>query len=110
MRILGAIALLAACAGAQPYVVSGESLKLVGSQFVTTAALMDRGLDNKSITPEQYKKWRDFGERFQPAFDLAVKLWETARLSNDKRLERQAAEIILRLAEDLTAFYDAVSK
>lgn len=106
MRLLGALGLLAACAGAQPYVVSGESLKLVGSQFIMTATLMDAGLDKGTITPAQYKTWAAFGRKFRVSFELAVQLWETARAVNDHTLEQQAAEIITRLAGDLVAFYD----
>lgn len=97
-----------ACSSASPAVVSGESLRVVGDQFVTTANLMDQALDAHAITAEQYAGWRAFGQKFQVSYPLAVQAWKTARATNDAVLEGKIAGVVTTLVTELAEFYSLV--
>lgn len=96
---------LPSCSSAAPFVASGETLKFAGNQFVETAALMDQGLKAGTVTVEQYRAWKAFGEKFQIAYPPAVQLWKSSRVVNDAVLDKQVAGIITSLVTELAAFY-----
>jgi hypothetical protein len=86
-------------------VVTGESLKGVGNQFITVATTYKQGCDvTKSIPPAQCKSFRAFGEHFQKSFPLTVQLWEAARSANDKAMQDKIEEVIVDLATALSQF------
>ena len=95
-----------ACTTVSPFVATGESTRVLGEQFLSTAKLMDAGLQSGTVTAEQYRAWRVFGLKFQAAYGLAVDLWKAARAARDNALEAQAAEILASLAVDLGRFFD----
>ncbi len=97
------------CTAHDRFVATGDSLALLGQQFAATAAMMDQGLDRGAVSVEQYRAWRDFGEKFKPSYSLAVELWKIARRAQDAKLEAQAAEVLAQLSIDLARFYDAVA-
>ncbi len=108
-RVLPVFAIVAAmvlanCAAHQPLIVSGESLAQLGNTFVATAAAMDKALDDKVVTQDQYDKWATFGKKFQMSFPLAVRLWRVAKDSQDATLEQQAVAMVASMAADLAEF------
>lgn len=107
---VAALALIFSCTSLTPYVVTGESLKSLGAQFVAASALWDQALDTGVITHEQYQAWKDFIPKFQGAYRPAVDLWDTARKVNDAVLEKKAADVIAALAVELLALYETVQK
>ena len=48
----------------------------VATQFLRVGALYDKLLDDKIITPEQYRAWATFAVHFKRAYPEIVKLWE----------------------------------
>jgi hypothetical protein len=101
---LSALLLLSCTTTVTPWVASGRSLDVLGEQFLATASAFDKGLEAGKVTPEQYKAWRIFGERFQTAYGPAVGLWQAARRVNDTALERDTVAIVARLAVELGGF------
>ena len=96
------------CTASQALVVTGESLRVLGDEFVTCAASMDAALDAGRITPAQYRDWAHFGVKFKQTYPLGVQLWEAAHHTEDAALERQAAGVVSTLAVELGAFYSMV--
>jgi len=107
-RVVALVAVLglvgASCAAATPWVASGQSLKVVGNTFVSTAAAFDAGLAAGSITPEQYRAWASFGRKFQAAWPLALDLWESSIKVNDAALQGKAEAILSTLMAELGGF------
>lgn len=90
-------------------VVTGESLKGVGNEFVQVSAVYKKGCDvDKTIAQPQCQNFRTFGEKFQKTFPLTVQLWEAARASNDKNMQGKVEEVIVDLATALSEFAVAV--
>jgi hypothetical protein len=106
MRYLLVLLLLASCSTmGQSLVVTGETLKGVGTEFVQVAAVYKDGCDvTKTIAQADCQRFRSFGEQFQKSFPLAVQLWEAARSANDTAAQNQAAAVISDLASTLSAF------
>lgn len=103
--LVAAVAVLgASCATATPWVATGQSLKVVGNTFVSTAAAMDAAQAAGTVTPEQYRAWASFGRKFQAAWPLALDLWESSIKVNDKVLEGQASAILSTLMTELGGF------
>lgn len=97
--------LLVSCKSIEPLVISGESMAILGDQFIETANLMDQALTDKQITVEQYQKWASFGTHFQEIYPLAIDIWHTARNVNDDVLQKQMGKLIADLAVTLAGFY-----
>lgn len=85
------------CKTVDPYIATGETLHVVGQEFVSVGLAMNKGLDNHTVTVEQYRKWVAFAVRFKPAYAIAVKAWEVG----DKDT---AKENIIALAAELSTF------
>lgn len=95
---------ISACSVTQALLVTGESLAVVGNQFIGVAAAYKQGCDIiKSIPQSQCQKFREFGIYFQKVYPLTVQLWEAARLANDKVLEGKASEVVQSLSNSLSA-------
>lgn len=102
-----ALSLLFSCS-ATPLVATGESLKVVGTEFVATGELMNSAYNAKQLSTEQYSRWVTFGKKFQALYPLAVQIWEGARVVEDAAAQKHAAAIVAELATELAQFYDAV--
>lgn len=90
-----------ACTHEKALIITGESLDALSVTFESTAAAMDKALDDKAITEEQYRKWRAFGLKFQQAFPLAANLWVAAVDTQDEKLQVQAGAAVAQLGGDL---------
>ena len=101
---LSTILALAACAHEQPLIISGDAMVILADQFVNTASAMDKALESKVITPEQYTAWTVFGKRFQEVYPLTVSLWRVAQSTNDVILEGQMVAKVNSLAVELATF------
>lgn len=74
MKKLAAALLLAGCAAALPaIVVTGKSLKALGQEFEATSATMYVLCVNDVASRATCDGYRDFGQKFQVAYDLAAK-------------------------------------
>ena len=104
--LLGALlVVLTACASiGQGLVVSGESLKAVGTEFIAVAEVYQKGCAAQTIKPDQCAAFRSFGLRFQQAYPLTVTLWGVARNANDAATAKKAEAIIQSLVADLSVF------
>lgn len=108
LKLCLALALLAGCS-ANSYnkslVVTGESLKGVGNQFVAVAATYKQGCDvTKTIPQQKCQEFRTFGEHFQKSFPLTVTLWEEARSASDTVMQGNVEQVIVDLTTALTQF------
>lgn len=109
-----ALAMLLSIAGCatsfnRTLLVSGETLKGIGSEFVVVADVYKQGCDvTKTIKPDRCASFRKFGEEFQRDYPLAVKLWEVARVANDLSARDSVEGIIANLAAQLSAFASSV--
>jgi len=103
--------LITSCAATTSLVVTGESLKGVGNEFVVVARVYKEGCDlTKTIPPSQCAKFTAFGKEFQKAYPLTIQLWEAARTANDAAAQEQLDKLVVQLAADLSAFAVAVIK
>ena len=104
LSLLFGMSLLVACSANQALLVTGESLAVVGNQFVGVAAAYKQGCDvAKSIPQSQCLKFREFGEYFKKVYPLTIQLWEAARLANDGALKGKASEVVQSLSNSLSA-------
>lgn len=104
--ILSICLLLSACSSAsQSLVITGETLKGLGNEFVQVATIYKQGCDeSKTIKPEDCQRFRSFGQQFQKSYPLAVQLWEAARSASDLNTQKKVNELITQLTADLSAF------
>ena len=101
-----ALVLLSGCASQKAvYIVTGESLKVLGHQAADTSEAMNKGLDSGKVTVEQYRAWAEFAKRFQLFYPTAVDTWNAAQVINDNILAGQLGEAIGRMAAELAKFY-----
>lgn len=89
-------------------VISGESLKAIGNEFLLVADVYVRGCADKTIAVDQCAAFRDFGQKFQRAYPLAVDLWGVARNANDVATVKKTEDVIRSLAADLSSFASQV--
>lgn len=112
IKYLAFAVLLAGCSTlgfGKTLIVTGETLKGVGSQFTVVAATYKQGCDvTKAIAQSQCQAFRSFGQHFQKSYPLTVQLWEAARSANDKAMQDKVEEVIVDLATALTQFAVAV--
>lgn len=86
-------------------VVTGETIKGVGNEFVAVGAAYKSGCDvTRTIPQSQCQSFRQFGLKFQTAFPLSTALWETARAQNDDVMKGNVEAIITDLATKLSEF------
>lgn len=86
-------------------VITGESLKAIGTNFVAVGARFKEGCDvTKKIPQSQCQDFRQFGLKFQGAYPSSVLIWETARKFNDDTMQGDVEEIITDLATKLSEF------
>ncbi len=104
MRLAIAALLLSACANVTPYIVTGESLKVLGNQAADTSEAMNKGLDAGKVSVVDYRAWAEFAKRFQLFYPTAVDTWNAAVAINDKILAGQLGEAIGRLSLELGHF------
>jgi hypothetical protein len=104
------LALVLSCSGARTTLIAtGQTLHVAADTFVETSALMDRALDQGSVTAAQYRVWAEFGRRYQVAYPLAVQAWEVAR-QTEASAEVDAAQVVIaRLVSQLAEFYVSAS-
>ena len=93
--------LMAACASSTGFIISGESLDATGKAFVTVGQAYNKGLDAKTVTPEQYRAWATFARKFQQAYPPAVQLWKSSVAVNDAALQKDSATLIASLVNEL---------
>jgi len=92
-------------------IVTGESLKALGEQFVQVAGIYKQGCDlvvPRTIQQPQCAAFRTFGTHFQKSFPLTVQLWEAARSGNDQAMQGKIEDVIVDLATALSSFAVAV--
>ena len=104
--VIGCILMLVTgCSASRSLVVTGESLRGIGNEFVQVATIYKQGCDvTKIIAQPHCQKFRTFGEQFQKSFPLAVQLWEAARSANDSIMQDKITKLITGLATDLSEF------
>lgn len=106
-----AMSLLMAGCGGSALVVSGETLKASGQQFVQLGKVYKEGCDvTKSIPQKDCQAFRAFGEQFQKSYPISVQLWEAARATNDPATQQGAEVVIKDLNGRLNTFGSAVKK
>lgn len=97
---------LSACGSiGKTLVVSGESLKGIGAEFIQVAAIYKEGCDVTKVIPAaQCAKFRAFGLHFQKSYPLVVQLWEVARSAQDVAAQDRIILVVLDLAKNLSSF------
>ncbi len=109
LLLLLSLILLVGCASiGQSLVVSGESLKAVGNEFIAVADVYVRGCAAQTISLSQCVAFRDFGEKFKVAYPMAIQLWGVARNANDVATAKKAEDVIKSLMTDLSVFASQV--
>lgn len=95
---------LTSCAGVDPIIVSGQSLKVAKAEYHATVQLMDQALALGLVTDEQFHKWRLFSDYFEVAFERAVELWDLASKAADDNTRLGAGAIVDGLHKQLLRF------
>ena len=104
LTLIMGVLVFGGCSVNRGLIVTGESLQVVGNQFVAIAGAYKQGCDvAKSIPPSQCLKFKEFGIYFQKVYPLTVQLWETARVANDASLQGKASDVIQSLSTNLSA-------
>ena len=110
MRFLLVALLLSGCAHKAGFVVTGHSLLELEHQFSVVADAMDKGLDSGAVSPDEYKAWRAFGERFQVAYPRAVSTWRASRAANDAALQGSLGAAVAGLTAELAGYLDTARR
>jgi hypothetical protein len=106
-----ALVLFSSCASQKTaFIVTGESLKVLGNQAADVSAAMNKGLDEGKVKPEDYRVWAEFAKRFQLFYPTAVDTWNAAQVINDNLLAGQVGEAIGRMAAELGKFIIKLKK
>lgn len=87
------------------YIVTGESLKVLGNQAADTSEAFNKALDAGKVSKEEYRVWAEFAKRFKLFYPTAVDTWNAAQVINDNILAGQVGEAIGRMASELLKFY-----
>lgn len=95
---------LSSCAGADPVLISGQSLATAKAEYHATVQLMDQALASGLINKEQYHHWREFSDYFEMAFDHALALWDLATRAIDQPNQGRAGAIADDLMKQLLKF------
>ena len=98
------LSLLTGCASTPPLVVSGESLKAVGTQFAATSTAITQACIAKSLTVATCDSFRTFAQKFKLAFQPAVVVQKAAMASGDKTMTENASAIVTALVAELGNF------
>ena len=102
---------LALSCGGSALVVSGETLKASGNQFIKTAATYKNGCDvTKTIPQTDCQSFREFAVQFQKSYAIARQLWEAARATNDPETQKGAEAVVKTFDAKLNAFDAKVPK
>ena len=104
VAVLGVWLALACAHAPDPTLTSGDILYQLGDTFTQLAPLMDKALDNKSITDDQYVAWAKFVEKFREIYPAAVRLWHACAVSQDQGALAKVTAIIQDLGNELTTF------
>lgn len=98
--------LAASCASmGKTLVVTGESLKGIGTEFIQVAAIYKQGCDvARTIALDQCVGFRAFGQQFQKSYPLAIQLWEAARSAGDVAAQDKITAVVSELAASLSTF------
>jgi len=100
----GVIQLLASQSEFRRKLDTGAQMNHLGSQFLRVGKLYDTLLDDKIITPEQYRKWATFAGHFKTAYPEAIDLWKDATESTGRAVPERARAEVLALTKALTEF------
>jgi len=96
---------VAGCSASRGLVVTGETLKGIGNEFIQVAAVYKQGCDiTKVIAQSHCQSFRSFGEQFQKSFPMAVQLWEAARSASDAAAQDKISDVVSSLAVSLSDF------
>jgi uncharacterized lipoprotein YajG len=100
------VLLLSGCSTmGQTLVVSGESLKALGNEFVQVSTMYKNGCDvTKTIKQSDCQNFKKFGENFQKTYPMSISLWEAARSANDKAATDKVEVVLNDLATNLSSF------
>lgn len=105
LLLIGGCSTISGMFGGNTLVVTGESLKASGNEFVKVSATYKQGCDvTKTIAPAECASFRKFGEGFQKSFPLAVSLWEAARVTGNAELQKSTEGPVSVLQGQLQSF------
>jgi hypothetical protein len=105
MRAAALLLLLLGCKGADPYVVSGTALVVLGETYVGTVAVMDaRCAPDGGLATAACDTWRTVAAEFRAAYSPAVELLNAASLAGDPELRATAAAALARLSRTLAPY------
>lgn len=99
-----ALAVTACSAHVDPYIATGELLHVTGQEFVLTAGAFNKGLDDHTVTVEQYQAWAKFAVKFKASYSLAIASWNFATANHDAIEQGKVKDIALALAGELATF------
>lgn len=69
-------------------------VRYVSAQFLRVGALYDKLLDEKIVTPEQYRAWATFATHFKKVYPQIVRLWSEALSGGTEIGNRTRAETL----------------
>lgn len=92
------------CKSLDPYVATGETINMVGQEFLVVGDAMNKAIDANMLTKEQYDRWVAFVEKFKVSHALARRTWKFALANDDNIAKGDATNIILNLSAELAEF------
>lgn len=98
------------CAGTSPTVVTGATLDGLGTTFVATGDLFNRGLKAGAVTPEEYRVWAAFAVRFKASYPVAVDLWRASSTVEDAATTEKVTAILQGFSAELGALFADVTR
>lgn len=96
---------LSSCTASQAFIVTGESIKATGRQYVATEEAMRKGVDQGKVTPAQFKAWVMFSDKFELVWDSAAAAWLRAREAKAQVEQGKLEAAIASVMAELTGFY-----
>ena len=105
-----ALALLPSCKTIAPFIVTEKSLKLAGEEYLLAGDAMDKGLDQGTMSRDEYVVWVEFSSRFRALYRPTVDLWYAAAKARDAALQGDVTAALVRMGNELLVFYDKLKQ
>ena len=102
------LVILAGCASSsieqrhKTLIATAQVIDSASIQFAEVGRLYNSMLDAKQVTPEEYRRWAEFAQRFKATFPVLATGWKAAAVANDSQSLESLEKILTPLLTELS--------